>query len=189
MAGSVDDAGTTGHIQDLSVDELVELSDRRRSGDPLGQIPQHVAGVPRAPQKPGDSPIAEVLFATQIRVTAITEGDYRLSLEPVAIRLGRTIYEFSLASLVDLTGEGLLPDLGVGVDEMQSDYLAGNRVLRRVRFMAQELGFDAASVTNPGLAFQPTVWDAGGDQPEAAPRRDVSRTRARNAISVTLRRP
>jgi hypothetical protein len=37
MTGGMDDSGRSRHIQDFPVGDLVELSDRRHSGYPIGQ--------------------------------------------------------------------------------------------------------------------------------------------------------
>lgn len=116
----------------------------------LGDYPPQRPNVRGARWNP---PEVAALYASLERETAIAEGDHRLSLEPVPIRLGRTLYEveLSLASLVDLTVEGLLSELGLGPDEMRSDDL---RACQEVGGVVARLGRDGLLV--PSLRHQGT---------------------------------
>lgn len=108
----------------------------------LGDFPPERPNVRGARWNPSEVP---ALYTSLDKATAIAEGDYRLSLEPVPIRLGRTIYEVevSLVSLIDLTIEGLLSEFGLGPDEMRSDDL---RACREVGGTVAELGHDGLLV-------------------------------------------
>src|SRR5688572_9622569 len=66
VTGGVEDAGGAGHVYDLSVLELVERRDRWRACDPLRQVAPHVERVPRPPEVPHDTAIAQTLLAEQV---------------------------------------------------------------------------------------------------------------------------
>lgn len=86
----------------------------------LGSAPPERANIRGARWNP---PGVQALYTSLAAGTAKAEGDHVIALQPVPPRAPRTIYELavSLNSLLDLTQEGRLTDVGVTEAELSSD--------------------------------------------------------------------
>jgi len=88
-----------------------------------------------------NEPPLAAIYTSRERETALAEADYYISLQPLRPKAQRVLYEIrvSLRNVIDLTGNGLLPRVGITDEVLSSpDHAQCRRIASAVHWLGHD---------------------------------------------------